>query len=101
MEDLSVNIPRVYTIVAEVMSCWVYFIIYKRKISIGKIVLLTGCVGLAELLYAQASAILSSWFWPIHMFFLFSFMFGYMYCVIDRSALTVFLLRCFFIQFAL
>lgn len=90
MEDLAVNIPRLYTIIAEIMSCWVYFFIYKRKISFGKIVLLTFTVGLVELLYTYTSTINSSWFWPIHMFFLFIIMYIYMRLVIDRTALTVY-----------
>lgn len=90
MEDLSVNIPRVYTLIAEMMSCWIYFILCKRKRSIGKIGLLTGGVGLVELVYVHASTQLSSWFWPIHMIFLFSLMFVYMYCVIERPASTVY-----------
>lgn len=90
MEDLSVNIPRLYTIIAEIMACWVFIIIFKRKIVFWKIILLTGLIGLFEILYAQGSVILSSWFWPIHMIILFSFMFIYLYCVIDRSPLTVY-----------
>lgn len=90
MEELSANIPRLYTAIAEMMSCWIYFVICKRKISIGKIGLLTAGVGLVELVYVQAGTLLSSWFWPIHMLFLFSMMFVYMYCVIERPVLTVY-----------
>lgn len=90
MEEMSANIPRLYTAIAEMMSCWIFFVICKRKLSAGKILLLTGGVGLVELAYTRAGTLLSSWFWPIHMLFLFSMMFVYMYCVVERPALTVY-----------
>lgn len=89
--DMAVdNIPRYYTIIAEMMSCWVYFFLFKQKQSTVKIVFYTVIVASLEIFYLWVSESIAFWLWPAHMIILFSIMFLYMKLVIKRSSKTVF-----------
>lgn len=90
MELSLENIPRYYTLIAEMMSCWVFFSLFKQKQSMVKIILYTIVVVGLEWFYLQVSESIQIWFWPIHMTILFSIMFLYMKLVINRPGMTVF-----------
>lgn len=90
MEMQLENIPRYYTIIAQIMSCWVFFFLFKHRQSILKIVLYTAVVSCLEVLYLWFSESSPAWFWPANMLILFSIMFLYMKLVIDHSGRTVF-----------
>lgn len=90
MEMQLENIPRYYTIIAQIMSCWVFFFLFRRKRGYPGIILYTTVVVCLEALYLWISESSPVWFWPLNMGILFSIMFLYMKAVIDRSGMTVF-----------
>lgn len=90
MELSLENIPRYYTLIAEMMSCWVFFSLFKQKQSMVKIILYTIVVVGLEWFYLQVSESIQIWFWPIHMTILFSIMFLYMKLVINWPGMPVF-----------
>lgn len=63
------NIPREYTIIAEMMSCWVFFFLFKPRKSTVKIILYSIIVIVLEALYLRISKDIQFWFWPVHMLF--------------------------------
>lgn len=85
------NIPRLYTIFAEVMACWVYFLLLDRKKSHLCISLITVAMFGAELAYLALSADMSLFLWPIHMLILILMMYGYLkLCVQASSIMTAY-----------
>lgn len=90
MEVTLTNIPRIYTAVAEIMSCWVFFVILKRKINLKKIFLLSIGAMVLELAYVMISNGMPMLFFPFHIIFIFLMMFLYMYLTLDLSRMTVF-----------
>ncbi len=90
MEQAADNIPRYYTIIAEMLSCWVYFFLFRTKKSITAIIGYTIFVTGLECFYLWFSENIVLWLWPIHMMLLYSVMFLYMRLVIDRPGKTVF-----------
>lgn len=89
MEAALMNIPRIYTIIAEIMSCWVFFFLLKRKISAKKTILLTVLIIVAEIIYVKISEGMPMFFWPFHIVIIFLFMFIYMYFTIELSKITI------------
>lgn len=80
------NIPRLYTIFAEVMACLVYFLILDRKRSRFCISLITIAMFGSELAYLALSADITLLFWPVHMLILILMMYGYLKLCIQASA---------------
>ncbi|MBO6127499.1 MAG: GHKL domain-containing protein [Pseudobutyrivibrio sp.] len=89
MEIISQNIPRVFTILAEMLSCMVYVSLYKERKEFKHIFLCTLCFAIVEVAYLKVSDSIQQWFWPIHMIILFVIMLIYLKATINRSWQTM------------
>lgn len=85
------NIPRLYTIVAEIMACWPYFLLLERKRSRVCIWLITIVMFGVELVYMTLSEGIPLHLWPIHMLLLLLMMYSYLrLCVRASLVMTVY-----------
>lgn len=79
------NIPRLYTLFAEMMACGVYFFLSERKRSRLCIALITVAVFGVELAYLALSKDMPMFLWPAHMLILILMMYGYLTLCIRAS----------------
>ena len=63
----GVNIPVLFTGIAEVIACLIYVVLLKKKISQNKIITVV-CIATASiLLYGCARKLFPVWMWPIYI----------------------------------
>lgn len=84
--DHGSNIPRLYTLIAEMMACWSYFFLLERKKSRSAIVLIAIAMVGVELAYLTLSADMPMFWWPLHMLVLILMMYGCLRLCVRVSA---------------
>lgn len=83
------NIPRLFTVAAEMMACGAYLFFLNRRISRFRIVLVTAAVLGLELAYLRLSEGMPMFLWPIHMLLLILMMFGYLKLCVKASSIMM------------
>ena len=84
------NIPRLYTILAEIMACWSYFLLLNRKTSRFRTFCITAAMFGVELAYLALSRDMPLFLWPVHMLLLLLMMYGYLRLCVQASARMTF-----------
>lgn len=79
------NIPRFYTIIAEMMACGTYFFLMPRKKTNLQIVLITVALFGVELAYWAVSRDMPFFLWPCNMLLLTLMMYGYLKLCIQAT----------------
>lgn len=85
------NIPRLYTIIAEMMACASYFLLLQRRKSNSHIFLITVALFGVELVYLEISKDMPLFLWPCHMLVLTLMMYGYLkLCIQATVRMTIY-----------
>lgn len=85
------NIPRLYTIIAEMMACASYFLLLQRRKSNFHIFLITVALFGVELVYLEISKDMPLFLWPCHMLVLILMMYGYLkLCIQATVRMTIY-----------
>ena len=85
------NIPRLYTIIAEMMACASYFFLLQRRKSNSHIFLITVALFGVELVYLEISKDMPLFLWPCHMLVLILMMYGYLkLCIQATVRMTIY-----------
>lgn len=95
----GVNIPVLFTGIAEVIACLIYVVLLKKKISQNKIITVV-CIATASiLLYGCARKLFPVWMWPIYIMLRIVFMYLLLYFVLDekKTVLCYYALKAFMI----
>lgn len=95
----GVNIPVLFTGIAEVIACLIYVVLLKKKISQNKIITVI-CIATASiLLYGCARKLFPVWMWPIYIMLRIVFMYLLLYFVLDekKTVLCYYALKAFMI----
>ena len=95
----GVNIPVLFTGIADVIACLIYVVLLKKKISQNKIITAV-CIATASiLLYGCARKLFPVWMWPIYIMLRIVFMYLLLYFVLDekKTVLCYYALKAFMI----
>ena len=95
----GVNIPVLFTGIAEVIACLIYVVLLKKKISQNRIITVV-CIATASiLLYGCARKLFPVWMWPIYIMLRIVFMYLLLYFVLDekKTVLCYYALKAFMI----
>lgn len=95
----GVNIPVLFTGIAEVIACLIYVVLLKKKISQNRIITAV-CIATASIfLYGCARKLFPVWMWPIYIMLRIVFMYLLLYFVLDekKTVLCYYALKAFMI----
>ena len=95
----GVNIPVLFTGIAEVIACLIYVVLLKKKISQNRIITVV-CIATASiLLYGCVRKLFPVWMWPIYIMLRIVFMYLLLYFVLDekKTVLCYYALKAFMI----
>lgn len=95
----GVNIPVLFTGIAEVIACLIYVVLLRKKISQNRIITVV-CIATASiLLYGCARKLFPVWMWPIYIMLRIVFMYLLLYFVLDekKTVLCYYALKAFMI----
>lgn len=83
------NIPRLFTVAAEMMACGSYFFLLDRRLSRFRVCLASIAVLGLELAYMLLSEGMPMFLWPVHMLLLILMMYGYLKLCVRASSIMM------------